>query len=274
MKMLSMADVQQRTIDILIKIDEICRKENLRYCLAYGSLIGAIRHKGFIPWDDDLDIMMPRPDYDKLVEYFNIHQSELEPFELFHPEYNKDYPYMISRISDSRYVLDVDNEDNYGMGLFVDVYPLDGVGKTVEEYTALKSKSNRFVSMCFLSTRQKIKRENTKSFLKFLLKYPAFLVAKILGKGFFMKHINNIQAHCDYDGSKYIGCIVWGSDDGLRGIFPKEWFDEYIDIEFEGKTFKAPKEYDRILSHVYGNYMELPPEEDRIAHHYYDAYLK
>jgi lipopolysaccharide cholinephosphotransferase len=181
---------------------------------------------------------------------------------------------MITRISDSRFILDVDNENDYGIGLFVDVYPLDGVGNTEEEYTKLKNKSSRFASMCFLSTRQSVKRENTSSFLKYLIKYPAFIVAKILGKNFFMNRLNSIEKACDFANSKYIGCIIWASDDGVRGIFPKEWFNNYIDVEFDGKQFKAPAEYDKVLSRGYGKYMELPPEKDRIAHHYYDAYRK
>ena len=107
-----------------------------------------------------------------------------------------------------------------------------------------------------------------------MIKFPAFVVAKMLGKAFFMNKLYNMAAKCDYDNSKYIGCIIWASDDGLRGIFPKEWFDEMIDVEFEGAYFKAPKEYDKVLTHGYGDYMKLPPEKDRIAHHYYDAYRK
>ena len=89
-----------------------------------------------------------------------------------------------------------------------------------------------------------------------------------------MKKLYGMAAKCDYNNSKYIGCVIWASDDGLRGIFPKEWFDETVDIEFEGAYFKAPKEFDKVLTHGYGNYMKLPPEKDRIAHHYYDAYRK
>ena len=274
MQLISMEDVQKGSLEILKRIDEICEQLNLKYCLAYGTLIGAARHKGFIPWDDDVDIMMPRKDYDSLVQYFINHKEELKPFEIINPQVNNKCPYTISRISDSRYQLDVDNENNYGIGLFVDVYPLDGVGNTVEEYSREKNISSRFASMCFLSTRQKVKRENTKSMLKYIIKFPAFVVAKILGKKFFMKRLYDMAAKCDYDNSKYIGCIIWASDDGLRGIFPKEWFNEMIEIEFEGVNFKAPKEYDKVLTHGYGDYMKLPPEKDRIAHHYYDAYKK
>jgi lipopolysaccharide cholinephosphotransferase len=274
MQKMTMKEIQQGSLEILKKIDSICRNENFRYCLAYGSLIGAIRHKGFIPWDDDIDIMMPREDYDKFVKYFVSHKKELEPFEIFNKNYNNDYPYMITRISDSRYVLDVDNEKSYGIGLFVDVYPLDGAGNSVAEYTKRKNESSRFASLCFLSTRNSIKRENTASFFKYLLKYPAFIIAKLLGKDYFMRQLDKIEKKCDYENSKYIGCMIWASDDGVRGIFPKEWFSEMIDVEFEGLLFKAPKEYDKVLTHGYGDYMKLPPENKRIAHHYYDAYLK
>lgn len=274
MHKLTMKEIQQGSLEILKKIDAICKQEKLRYCLAYGTLIGAIRHKGFIPWDDDIDIMMPRGDYNRLVQYFVDHKEELKPFEIMNKDTNKKYPFMISRISDSRYMLDVDNEEPYGIGLFVDVYPLDGAGNSVEEYTKRKNQSSRYASLCFLSTRKTVKRENTASFFKYLLKFPAFFLAKFLGRDYFMRKLDGIEKECDYENSKYIGCMIWASDDGIRGIFPKEWFDEMVDVEFEGCSFKAPKEFDKVLSHGYGKYMELPPENKRIAHHYYDAYLK
>ena len=269
-----MKEIQQGSLEILKKIDAICKQEKLKYCLAYGTLIGAIRHKGFIPWDDDIDIMMPRNDYNRLVQYFVDHKEELKPFEIMNKDTNKNYPFMISRISDSRYMLDVDNEEPYGIGLFVDVYPLDGAGNSVEEYTKRKMLSSRYASLCFLSTRKTVKRENTGSFFKFLLKFPAFCLAKSLGRDFFMRKLEKIEKECDYENSKYIGCMIWASDDGVRGIFPKEWFEEMVDVEFEDGSFKAPKEFDKILTRGYGKYMDLPPESKRIAHHYYDAYKK
>ena len=274
MQLISADEAKKGALEILKKIDEICKELDLKYCLAYGTLIGAIRHKGFIPWDDDIDIMMPRKDYDILINYFLKHKDSVQPLEVINPQVNEKCPYTISRISDSRYALDVDNEEDYGIGLFVDVYPLDGVGNSKAEYSALKNKSSRYASMCFLSTRKSVKRENTKSNLKYIIKFPAFIVAKMLGKGFFMKRLYRIADKCDYDNSKYIGCIIWASDDGLRGIFPKEWFNELIDVEFEGYMFKVPKEYDKVLTHGYGKYMELPPKSEQIAHHYYDAYKK
>ena len=110
---LSLQEIQKGSLEILRIVAKICDKQGLIYYLAYGTLIGAIRHKGFIPWDDDIDIWMPRNDYKKFIEYFIKHKDELKPYELFSVYNNVDYPYEISRISDNRYVLDVDNEAPY-----------------------------------------------------------------------------------------------------------------------------------------------------------------
>lgn len=274
MEKLTMKEIQEGSIKVLDLIDNICRKENLCYYLVYGTLLGAIRHKGFIPWDDDIDIMMPRLDYEKLIQYFADHQADLAPFKLFDYRSDNNYPYMIARVSDSRYTLDVHNEKDYGLGLFVDIYPLDGAGNTKEEFTKLKNAANPYASLCFLSTRETVKRENTKSFAKYLVKFPAFVVAKILGKSFFMSKLEKIGNTYTYEDSKYVGVIVWASDEGVKTVYPKEWFGDGIDVEFEGKKFRAPINWDKVLTRGFGNYMELPPENDRIPHHFYDAYKK
>lgn len=267
-------ECQNGELEILKEIDRICKEQNITYFVAYGTLIGAVRHKGFIPWDDDVDIMMPKHDYDRFIEYTTKNADKLKPFELFNMQTHKDYPYMISRYCDNRYYLNVDNEDDCGMGLFVDIYPLEGAGNSVKEFTKKKNKSSRYASLVFLSTRQKVKRENTKSFIKYLIKYPAFLFSKCLGKNFFVNKLNKIADTCDYDNSKFIGPMTWASDDGIKGIFPKKWFSETITVEINGYSFSAPKEYDKILKRLYGDYMQLPPKEQQIAHHYYDAYRK
>ena len=118
---MSMPQIQQESLKILDVVSDICAKLQLRYYLAYGTLIGAIRHQGFIPWDDDIDIMMPRPDYEQLLQYFRDNAESLKPLELYSTADCPDYPYMITRISNSNYVLDVHNEKPYGLGLFLDI---------------------------------------------------------------------------------------------------------------------------------------------------------
>lgn len=272
-KEMQMECIQQESLKILDTVAALCDKLQLRYYLAYGTLIGAVRHQGFIPWDDDIDIMMPREDYRILLQYFQDHAEELKPLEVFSIYNCPEYPYMITRISNSEYVLDVHNEKPYGLGLFLDIYPIDGMGNSVEEYEVLKKKATRYSSLCFLSTRLRCEKGNTKKFWKMLVKYPAFLLAHLFGKDYFIRKLEAMAERCDYDSSDYVGCLVWGSD-GVKGVFPKEWFCDTAEVPFEGRTFKAPVNYDAVLTRLYGDYMQLPPEKDRIAHHFYKAYKK
>lgn len=271
---LSMWDVQNESIEMLNQVADICEAEGFTYYLAYGTLIGAVRHQGFIPWDDDVDIMMPRDDYNRFIDYFTINANVLKPLELFTPQNNENYPYMIARVSNSRYVLDVDNEKPYGIGIFIDIYPLDGMGETIDYAKCLKTKVNRNISLGFLSTRLHYQRDNTKSQLKMLLKYPAFLYSHIRGKNYFFDKIQKTADSVSYAKSNYIGCLVWGSDDGVKGIFKKELFDRTIQVPFGSYKFRIPENYDAILKQLYGDYMQQPSEKERTGHHFYKAYLR
>ena len=89
-----------------------------------------------------------------------------------------------------------------------------------------------------------------------------------------MKKLEKLGQTYTYDESKYVGVIVWASDDGIKTVYPKDWIGDGTDVEFEGQMFRAPISWDKVLRRGFGNYMELPPEKDRIAHHFYDAYRK
>lgn len=271
-KKLDLGDVQEKSKLILFQVANICETLGLRYYLALGTLLGAVRHGGFIPWDDDIDIMMPRDDYNILIKYFKDNEKMLFPLKLFSPEISS-YPYMICRISNINYVLNFDNEKPYGLGLFIDIYPLDGIGHTEEEALRRNKKAARYTSLCYLSTREKCKRERTNSILKLIIKYPAFCISKLLGKKYFFRKLNEMSSEISYDSANYIGCLVWGTA-SLKRAFPKKWFDSSSELMFEGTMLKVPIEYDKVLNKIYGDYMTLPPEEKRISHHFYEAYEK
>lgn len=271
MKELSVKETQQISYEILKKVADICEKIGIRYCLIYGTLIGAIRHKGFIPWDDDLDIMMPRPDYERFLIYFKEHQSEFHHLELFNRKENANYPYMISRISDSRYQIEMDNEEPYGMGVFIDIYPFDGLGNTKAEAIKYGMKGDRLSSLCYQATRAHFSIENTTSFFRKLIKFPVYKISKCIGKDYFQTKLMKLENIKNYDSSKYVGCVTWLSG-GEKDIFPREWFDETILWPFEDSLFRIPKHYDQILKHIYENYMQLPPKEEQIGHHFYRVY--
>lgn len=270
---MSMQDIQKVSLNILKKTAEICDKQGIKYCLAYGTLIGAIRHKGYIPWDDDVDLMMMRPDYEKFLKYYAEHKEEFGCLEVMNMDNNPKYPYMITRVSDSRYTIKVKNERDCGLGIFIDIYPIDGIGNSEEEAKALLIKSCKYPSSIFLATRKYYHFGITKTWKKRLIKVPAFIYTHIMGKNYFVKKLNALLADLDYDHSEYVGCPAWTNFPYID-VYRKEWFEDLIKVPFEDGEFYAPREYDKVLRITYGDYMQLPPEKDRIYHHMYRAYKR
>lgn len=273
MKKISFRDAQLGAYEILKFLDAFCRKNNLTYFLMYGSLIGAVRDKGIIPWDDDIDIMMPRPDYDKLIQICST--ENILPFKLFENSIVSEYPHPISRMSDQRYKTNFANEKDYGIGLFVDIYPLDGVGDDLKRAHKLIKKAYRNASLCFLTSRKKFGRDNTKSKIRMAVKFPAYIWANLLGNHHYIKKSIKLCKEYSYEESKYVSGIAQPfreCNGENKNIYLKEWF-EVIETEFEGRKFYIPKGYDKILKMGYGDYMVPLPENQRDTHHTYDTYL-
>lgn len=270
---LSIKEIQSISLEILKKVADVCEEQGLTYVLAYGTLLGAVRHHDYIPWDDDVDIMMPRPDYQRLLDYFRGHASELFPLQIMNDDTVKGYPYMISRVSDARYWLDVTNEKPYGIGVFIDIYPLDGLGNNVDEARRLIDQGKDLSSLIFLSTRRYFHKGNTKTLRKTLLKIPAFAYAKLRGKRYFANKSLALSREYSYQDSQYVGCVIWPTY-RERDIFDRHLFEETTLVVFGKYSFKAPKEYDEVLTQIYHDYMQLPPESERVAHHLYSAYRK
>lgn len=270
---LTIKETQRISLEILHTVAEICEEQHLRYALIYGTLIGAVRHHGYIPWDDDVDIMMPRPDYDKLLVYLKDHIQEYPHLQVFNRDECPEYPYMITRISDDRYVIEMANEKPFGMGVFIDIYPYDGLGKTKDEAIKYGLKGDRLSSLCYQSTRKHFAIETTTSPIRKIAKLPVYLYAKLRGKDCFQDKLEQLARVKGYDDSEYVGCVIWLSW-GEKDIFLREWFDETIMMPFDKYEFRVPKEYDRVLRHEYGDYMKLPPEKDRVGHHFFKVYKK
>lgn len=270
---LTIQQTQAISLEILHTVANICEKQNFRYYLFYGTLIGAIRHHGYIPWDDDVDIMMPRPDYDKLLEYLRKHIKEYDHLQLFDPDDCPDYPYMIARVSDDRYYIVMENEKPYGMGVFIDIYPFDGLGNTHKEALKFALKGDHLSSIYYQATRDHFAIETTTSPWRKVVKLPFYWFSKAVGKDRIKGKLSSLARVKDYDSSKFVGPVLWlvGGDEN---VYPREWFDESIIVPYEKYRFRVPKRYDEVLRKGYGDYMQLPPEKDRIGHHYYKAYKK
>lgn len=270
-----MSDIQEVSLEILKKVTDICDSIGCRYSLAYGTLIGAVRHKGYIPWDDDVDIMLPRPDYEKLLKYLSTLGEDFYPYAVFNRQTNKKYIYGITRICDLRYEIHTDNEDDCGMGIFIDIYPFDGLGN--DKIIALDKlvQTSKCLKDIILSTRKRLEipnRNNWKGKLVYIVKW---IIHHILGAEFYYRRqrkvFNNLP---DYDESEYVGPLAWYFSKPETVLFKREFFSELIKIQFEKYSFYVPSKFHEVLTNAYGDYMKLPPEEERINHHNYKAYRK
>lgn len=269
MQELTLKEIQNQSLKILKVIANICESQKLKYVLFYGTLIGAVRHKGFIPWDDDIDILMPRADYKKLQKYFVENREILQPLFLFSPETTNNYPYMIGRVCNTDYKMVAENEDQYGMGTFVDIYPLDGAGNGKHNF--LYFVANVYASMFFMNSRQHFAitdRKNLNTVKKIL-----FYFSKKHSQKYFYNKLMKIANKYEYEKSNKIGCMTW-LNEGKDDIISKEDIEDTVLTKFEDSEFRIPRNYDLLLRRIYGDYMELPPVEKRIGHHFYKIYKK
>lgn len=262
-------ELHQVQLELLKLTAKICDELNLTYYLCWGTLIGAIRHNGFIPWDDDVDIVMLRPDYEKLIAYLSAHNDELFPVQLLHYSVNPDYIYPIARVCDTRYRVDAD-EPEYGLGIFIDIYPLDGWGNTEEDSSVYfrKMHPNRRDQFYVMKPAFPLHKEAK---WKNLYKRILFRRAKMLGIHRIIQRWDQKAKRFPVETSAYVGNLNWAQNERERinkaDLVP-------IKHQFEDAEFTIPAGYDRILRNYYGDYMQFPPEEERSGHHCYRAFRK
>lgn len=268
---LSLEEIKKIELDILKDIHRVCENNGLRYYLAGGTLLGAIRHKGFIPWDDDIDILMPRPDYMKFIK---IYENEGDKkYKLTSPYNNKNHLYTFTKVFDTR-TIKIENGLNYDSenigGIEVDVFPTDGLPDNIDKSNKYFRKQKLLFHLYSFSVT---KKSVNKNIIKRIIKNTIVYICRLIGKQRFIKVINNNAMKYEFDKSNYIGLSVttyYGSKERIE----KKHYIEQIKVEFEGYLFNAPKNYDQYLSNLYGDYMKLPPEDKRVTHHEYEAYWK
>ncbi|WP_028593781.1 LicD family protein [Paenibacillus assamensis] len=254
--------LQMEMLSLLIEVDRICKKHNIRYYLSYGTLIGAIRHKGFIPWDDDIDIEMSRGDYDKFCEICSVELDDTKFF-LQNQQTDKHYNWVYGKLKlkDTSFIRYGQEHLKQLDGIFIDIFPLDNMSRNKH-----KQKLSMFMSkICRKLLWAPVgKKTLSNPFSKALYTVLSFIPRKLVIRVFeFFAHLDNKNE-----------TALLASHNYMSGyIFKREWFSETIKVEFEGHTFDAPKGYDEILTYIYGEYMKLPPEEKRHGHTY-ATYIK
>ena len=266
---LSSDQIKSETLKLLIKLIEICQLLNINYFLFYGSLIGAIRHRGYIPWDDDLDVAMLRPEFDKFVEYCRNNETSMFPYKLVGDFNVKDYPYNIPRFCNMDYRMETPFMKNTGMGLFIDIYPFDGVGSDLKLARKEFSIKKNLLHSCISYANGEFKPRYNKRIINYSFRLMLYLFARVIGPHYFKKKLYSFKDKHSLDESNYVECVVWST---LFKPIPKETFFNPITAVFEGITVSIPHNYDEVLTTIYGDYMTPPDENDRLPHHDYKIF--
>ena len=267
LKEISKDQFKEIATEILAFIDDFCKKNDIDYYISYGTLLGAVRHGGFIPWDDDIDIVMPRSSYEKFINIFPKNNR----FELVHPEKDRQYYLPFAKVFDSRTILYEDISVQYRIGVWIDIFPSEHA--PLKDFT-LQSR----IILPFLRKALQIKllnKEKKRSLIKrFIVKIGKFILY-FFSCNDLARKINSLSRQIDKTNniSKYqnVFSSTYFSQSNLtheKHLFP------LTEIPFESIQVLGPNDPDKILSTRYGNYLELPPEDQRISNHTYNAYWK
>lgn len=252
--------VHQRILKICEALHQTCQTHHLTYYLWAGSMIGAVRHKGFIPWDDDMDIAMPRPDYDRLIAH--CREWLPQPYEMVCAEDDPSYPLPFAKIQDASTTLIERSHLRYLGGVYIDVFPIDGVPTNTLACKLHFAKYEYYKRVLYLVHRDPYKHGHG----------PSSWVPLLCRKLYTMQGVQcKIQAllhKYSYDHS----ALVADYDDGSRGAMRKETLGTPTPYPFEDTTLRGVEHYDTYLTNKYGDYMQLPDEAHRRQHnfHYLD----
>lgn len=270
----SISELRKIQLGILCEIHSFCIMHNLKYTLWGGTLLGAIRHNGYIPWDDDIDIAMPREDY----EYF-IHNFPNNEYGVYACNTNPLYPYWFAKAFDKRTkkIEPIYVSSDYDIGVDVDIFPIDSI-TDIEDINSKFAKRKSDKKKWELSI---YKYQPSNSLLKTIKRKLLYFYSSslknlnIIDSCKIANEVNNdAQSLCKSDNSIVKSILYADSNIKVPLLFDNSIFEEYVTHEFEGINFSITQKYDELLHICYGDYMILPPESKRIAHHNFTAYIR
>lgn len=267
MKKIGIEEAKSFLVEVLQDFHEFCEANGLRYVLAAGTLLGAVRHNGYIPWDDDIDVYMPRPDYEKLIALYPCDR----PNKLYEHSLDEKYMYPFAKLA-KKGTLCVEKGGYSGVdiGIYLDIFPIDGLGNDMKDAKKEVRKITKYVNLNLSLLVEQWRKDV--SFVKNFAIWCLHVFSVIYGgHKKILKKMKKALAVFDYDKSAYVGQIV--EMPGYKKITKRSLFEERELHIFEGKQFYIPKAYDLILTNLYGDYMKLPPEEKRVYAHGYEAYF-
>lgn len=263
--LLSLEERKQIALDIVKYLQQVCRENNIRYYMAYGTLLGAVRHEGFIPWDDDLDVCMPRKDFEKFMAAM---EQQTGPYKVLFYTNTPNYGYSFPKMIDTRTTL-IDTKQGTSceqIGVFVDIFPLDGACSTEKAGYRRRRLLQILKRMVFLSRRS----FRMESFLKTVLFAIPWLLCKAIGTNNINRLFNKLAAARDFDEDAYV--TAYSDSVHKRDLFPREVFGQGVELPFEDTILAAPEQYTVYLEKIYGDYMTPPPADQQILPHSMSAW--
>ncbi len=261
--------IKECEANILSIFADFCKKNNLRYYLSYGTLIGAVRHKGFIPWDDDIDVEMPRADYNKLMELLSQQNNLIsENIELKTP-FSKNYQYPFAKVIDNTtFVQEVTMKEKYKTSVWIDIFPLDNIPDSPREAEAFLKKAKKMSKYYFYTIERKYSGQDLVGIIKFntirLFLTPIYTIINQ------KQRINHFAQRYSSQNTKRFTELI--ANNYAEFSIRDNSFLAQTEIEFENKMYTTFANYDKFLNNYYGDYMVLPPEEERVLTHSLTAY--
>lgn len=252
-------ELKNMLIEMMEYFHEFCCKNNLKYYALGGTMLGAARHNGFIPWDDDIDIGMPRKDYEKLALLMEKNKEEKYIFETPLTK-EGDYYYGFSKLYDTRTTLIENTKYKIKRGIYIDIFPLDGVGNTLEESKTFSERIYKLDNLLMLKTAGFRKgRSLYKNIGIFIFRFIPINPKNILHK------LVKKCSEKDFDKYSWVGNLMgaWR----FKEVMPKNYIGKPKLYKFEGIEIFGVENADAYLTSLYGNWRELPPEEKRVTHH-------
>ena len=267
MKKMTLPEIQSENLNIMKDIHAFCVEHGIRYSLAYGSLIGAVRHKGFIPWDDDIDIMMPRPDFEEFSRTFVSKQGYT-----LSSIYDKDTYINYTRVYDNANTLVISpaKAGKKEVGVWVDIYPIDGISddekESRQQFVKIRKLTQRVMAVRFLM--RKFASGGCYVKAKACLKYIYYKLSWHGWMNAWHQAIVSICKEVEFGKTSRCSSLVCmeANRDDRQEIFPVSSFLTYQLVPFETEQFFIVADYDTVLTTIFGDYMTLPPQEKQVSH--------
>lgn len=245
-------------------VDKLCKEYNLRYSLAGGTLIGAIRHKGFIPWDDDIDIFMPRPDFDKFIDVFNEINSSIYIISSPYDKNNFLAGNFLQIYNKNTFLKLISDKYDIKLGAYIDIFPIDGLPNNLDHAKKHYSKYKLYRKILHVISEYRYRKDS--AFKNLLSK-----VFNPLGNSALESLVRYYYKY-DFNSSKY--CALLEPGNRLESnLLETDFFNNLIEVPFEDKKFLAFADYDVYLKRYYGDYMKFPPVEERQRPHNFELYV-